>query len=134
MANGHGGARKGAGRPKGSKGKKTKIDDFVADVTETMVPGAAKEMLPDHAITPLQYLLYLVNTKGAPRKLRFEAAKAAAPYLHPRLSHAEVIQDITGELKTTVINAQPEMSADEWQQKHAPKTSSGDRKPAPKPH
>lgn len=65
-----GGARPGSGRKKGGANKKTRE---VAD-------AAAKA-----GVTPLEYLLSVMRS-GATDVLRFEAAKAAAPYIHPRLS------------------------------------------------
>ena len=80
----HGGARKGAGRKPGSATAKTrKIADKAAC----------------DGITPLEYMLQImrmeeVETKDvrdmlAQRAMRFEAAKAAAPYIHPRLAAIE---------------------------------------------
>lgn len=80
---GHGGARKGAGRKKGSATKRTRE---IAD-------KAAEE-----GITPLEYMLQIMRGEEvsedekvqiAREALRFEAAKAAAPYMHPRLAAVE---------------------------------------------
>jgi hypothetical protein len=83
-SNGRGGARKGAGRKAGSATKRTRE---IAD-------KAAGE-----GITPLEYMLEVMRTEPGdnlePRELaiaqtlRFEAAKAAAPYMHPRLAAIE---------------------------------------------
>lgn len=80
----HGGARKGAGRKPGSATAKTRE---IAD-------KAASE-----GITPLEYMLQIMRTEEtatedvreilAQRAMRFEAAKAAAPYIHPRLAAIE---------------------------------------------
>jgi hypothetical protein len=40
-------------------------------------------------LTPLDYLLSVLRDPGRPEKERFEAAKAAAPYLHARLSSVD---------------------------------------------
>lgn len=79
-----GGARKGAGRKAGSATKKTRE---IAD--RAMADG----------ITPLEYMLQVMRTEPdalmEPREamaavvMRFEAAKAAAPYIHPRLAAIE---------------------------------------------
>jgi hypothetical protein len=80
-----GGSRPGAGRKAGSATKKTReIADKAAD----------------EGLTPLEFMLQVMRTepKGdiGPREmlqactLRFEAAKAAAPYMHPRLAAVEV--------------------------------------------
>ena len=75
----HGGARKGAGRKLGSATKRTRE---VAD-------RAAAE-----GITPLEYMLAVMREdsthedariQAGREAMKFEAAKAAAPYIHPRL-------------------------------------------------
>lgn len=66
--NGHGGRRPGAGRPKGSKSE----------------PVA--EWLTNDGLSPLETLLTIMRNPEAPLKLRFLAAKEAAPYCHPKLS------------------------------------------------
>ena len=79
-----GGARPNAGRKKGAATKRTRE---IAD-------RAAEE-----GITPLEYMLQVMRTEPSPDldergyiqaiTLRFEAAKAAAPYIHPRLTAIE---------------------------------------------
>jgi hypothetical protein len=80
---GRGGSRKGAGRPKGAATKRTRE---IAD-------RAAAE-----GITPLEYMLEVMRAPSehddpkvqiAREAMRFEAAKAAAPYMHPRLAAVE---------------------------------------------
>lgn len=83
-SNGRGGARPGAGRKKGAATQKTReIADREAQ----------------NGLTPLEYMLQVMRTEPSadlePREmlnavsLRFEAAKAAAPYMHPRLAAVE---------------------------------------------
>lgn len=67
----HGGARAGAGRKKGSATQKTRE---IAD-------RAANE-----GLTPLEYMLKIMRDEGADEARRLDAAKSAAPYVHPRLS------------------------------------------------
>lgn len=80
-----GGKREGAGRKKGSPNKRTA--ETVAKVSAT-------------GITPLDFMLNVMR-KPYPRSataaqklahdaIRFEAAKAAAPYVHAKLSSVEV--------------------------------------------
>ena len=71
----HGGARKGAGRPKGAATKRTRE---IADQAAT------------EGLTPLEYLLSVMRNDSAAEAARLDAAKAAAPYVHPRLSTVEV--------------------------------------------
>jgi hypothetical protein len=62
--------RKTGGRQKGTKNKKTR----------KLEAATAKD-----GITPLDYLLSVMRDGEAQRHERTDAAKAAAPYLHPRL-------------------------------------------------
>jgi hypothetical protein len=49
-------------------------------------------------ISPLDYMLAILRTEELPRDVRFEAAKAAAPYVHARLSSTDTTAqvDISG--------------------------------------
>ena len=81
---GRGGARPGAGRKPGSATKRTR---------------EIAERAADEGITPLEYMLAVMRSDPPPdlagpafvaaMNLRFEAAKAAAPYMHPRLASVE---------------------------------------------
>jgi hypothetical protein len=62
------------GRPKGARNKRTRI---LLEAAE-----AGGEM-------PLDFLLRLMRDPRAPTTRRLEAAKAAAPFAHPRLSPVE---------------------------------------------
>lgn len=96
-SNGRGGARKGAGRKPGSATKRTRE---IAD-------KAAGD-----GITPLEYMLQVMRNDPpegleGPQmlsaiSLRFEAAKAAAPYIHPKLSAVEVSGDGGGPVLTEI--------------------------------
>jgi hypothetical protein len=83
ISNGRGGARKGAGRKLGSATKRTRE-----------IANSAAEA----GITPLEYMLLVMRRDSdhedpkvqvAREAMRFEAAKAAAPYIHPRLASVE---------------------------------------------
>jgi len=71
---GYGGKRHGAGRPRGSRNRRTR--ETVAAVEQGM--------------TPLEYLTSVYRDESIDISYRLEAAKAAAPYVHPRLSQVEV--------------------------------------------
>ena len=60
-----GGARPGAGRPK-------------KDKTEELTIATSGEQ------TPLEFLLAVMNDNGVADRLRLEAAKTAAQYVHPK--------------------------------------------------
>lgn len=69
-----GGARKGAGRPKGRCSDKT---------------AARLEAIAASGITPLDYLLNLMRDEKRDLPIRLDAAKSAAPYVHPKLANIE---------------------------------------------
>jgi hypothetical protein len=69
MANG--GRRPGAGRPKGSVNK---------------IDAAARAQAAAGGITPLEYMLAVLRDVTKDSETRMDAAKAAAPYIHSRLT------------------------------------------------
>lgn len=69
-----GGARTGAGRKAGSASTKTRE-----------IANQAAEA----GITPLEFMLSVMRDATAERGERLDMAKAAAPYIHPRLSSIE---------------------------------------------
>lgn len=71
-SNGRGGRRPGAGRKKGSATLKTR--------------QKANEILEDGGITPLDYMLSVLRNEELSAEERMDAAKSAAPYVHPRLA------------------------------------------------
>ena len=73
-----GGKRPGAGRKAGVSDK-AKI--------------AAK--IAESGLSPLDYLLSIVRDEGLDQPARVDAAKAAAPYVHPRLASIEQKGDLT---------------------------------------
>ena len=79
------GERRG-GRKKGTANKRTReiADKAVAE-----------------GITPLEYLLSVVRDEGEERAVRIDAAKAAAPFIHPRLANETVKH--TGSVEITKI-------------------------------
>lgn len=66
-----GGKREGAGRKKGSKGKRS----------SKVAKEAAKR-----GITPLEYMLRVMRNSKADTARRDDMAKAAAPFIHPRIN------------------------------------------------
>jgi methanogenic corrinoid protein MtbC1 len=85
-----GGRRQGAGRKPGSLSKKTR---------------EIAEKASEEGITPLEYMLGVMRDATADTALRFEAAKAAAPYIHPRLASIEQKTEVN--LTQKVISAEP---------------------------
>ena len=78
----HGGARKNAGRKKGTESYDTKIR---REATREAVEEARAE-----GITPLEYMLKVMRDENADDKRRDAMAAAAASYMHPRLSNTTV--------------------------------------------
>ncbi len=66
------------GRKRGSKNKATVAKEHAAKT------GANKDL------TPLAHMLKLMRDPKQPQAVRMEMAKAAAPYLHPRLQSTTV--------------------------------------------
>ena len=69
-----GGKREGAGRPAGTPNKATQ---------ETQAAVAAS------GLTPLEYMLGVINDPSADESRRDRMAQAAAPYVHPKAEAAE---------------------------------------------
>lgn len=84
----NGGRRPGAGRPRGSRNRRTiALSQATAKAQQAARTGE----------TPLDFLLRVMrNTKNA-MHIRIDAAKAAAPYIHSRLSSVELNQKPKGE-------------------------------------
>lgn len=87
------------GRPKGVPNKAT-----AAKAAEIAASG----------LTPLDYMLGILRNENLPTDARFEAAKAAAPYVHPRLATTE----LKGELVMNDVSADPETPEAEWSAQH----------------
>lgn len=82
-----GGARPGAGRKKGTCNAKTR------DIANKAI---------ESGITPLEYLLQVMRDEQEDKKDRLDAAKSAAPYIHPRLSAVEVTGDEDNPVRTVM--------------------------------
>lgn len=85
MKNNHGGKRPGAGRPKGAANK--------ASIERQAKVAATGD-------TPLDYMLKVMRDEMADEKRRDEMAKAAAPYVHPKLSSVDA--KVEGDVGLTV--------------------------------
>lgn len=100
-----GGARPGAGRPKGVANKAT-----LARAAEIAATGE----------TPLEYMLRVMRDPGVDHGRRDEMAKAASPYVHARLAAVEH----TGRVEHNYVARLPAPVADmtEWQKRYTPPT------------
>lgn len=66
--------KKTGGRKKGTPNKAT---------------AAKAAEIAESGLTPLDYMLGIMRDEEKPADMRFEAAKAAAPYVHPKLAAVE---------------------------------------------
>lgn len=73
-----GGKRPGAGRPKGVKNRKT--EERLEHLKQLAAAG----------ITPLEYMLSVMRDPEQLADARLDAAKSAAPYVHPRLAQTDI--------------------------------------------
>jgi hypothetical protein len=94
----HGGKRSGAGRPRGAPNKAN---------AERQAAIAAS------GLAPLDYLLSVLRDESADPHERMEAAKSAAPYVHPRLASIEHAGKDGSpielkEIKIRLVKAQPD--------------------------
>ena len=84
----NGGRRAGAGRPRGSRNRRTiALSQATAEAQQAARTGE----------TPLDFLLRVMRTTKNAMHIRIDAAKAAAPYMHARLSSVELKQNHGGE-------------------------------------
>lgn len=70
-----GGKRPGSGRPPGARNKRS-IEQ------EAQIRESGK--------TPLEYLVSIYQDEEQPERMRLEAARSAAPYVHPKLSAVDM--------------------------------------------
>lgn len=76
-----GGKREGAGRPMGAPNKAT-VEREAA--------------IAESGLTPLEYMLSVLRDETQEAASRMEAAKAAAPYVHPRLNSTDLRAQVGG--------------------------------------
>lgn len=94
----HGGARKGAGRPKGVKTK-----TFYGEPTRSSV-RAAKE-LERAGKTPLGYIVGVMRDEEVYDAIKFMAAKEALPYMHPKLANVTHSGDAENPVSYQIITS-----------------------------
>ena len=96
----HGGKREGAGRPPGSLNKRSLA---AIEAVAARYPGW----------TPLLHFAVVANDESMPAELRLDAAKAAAPYIHPRPKPTEHDPEALVELEKRVAEARARAVAKE---------------------
>ena len=100
MANGRGGARPGAGRPKGSKNR-------------WMV--ALADQFLDDGNCPASALVRIARRaeKNGDDHLAVDAWKAVLPYIHPKPKPVEIYPDYRVELEQRIAEAKSKVSGDD---------------------
>ena len=88
----NGGSRPGAGRPKGGANK---IND------------EARKAALEGGISPLEYLLSVLRDEDEQRNVRIDAAKAAAPYIHARLSNVDMNAKVDAKAAVNILTGVP---------------------------
>lgn len=79
---------KTGGRQKGSRNKRTEAQAVAIETS---------------GLTPLDYMLTVLRDPKAEDDLRMEAARSAAPYVHPKLANIEVSGKDGGPLEVKVV-------------------------------
>lgn len=57
--------------------------------TPNKATAAKAEEIAASGVTPLEYMLKIMRDEASDPLMRFEAAKSAAPYVHPKLAAIE---------------------------------------------
>ena len=91
----HGGARPGAGRRKGSA---------------NIINAEARKKALQNGETPLEYLLGVMRNPKTSAARRLDAAKAAAPYVHARLSAMTMKNDGDEPFKVELSDARSSLA------------------------
>jgi hypothetical protein len=92
QSNNHGGKRPGAGRPSGSLNKRS---------LEAIEAVASR--YPNWS--PLLHFASVANDETLPPELRLDAAKAAAPFMHPRPKQIDLDPNAVVELERRTAEA-----------------------------
>jgi hypothetical protein len=79
----------------------------------------AADLMAACGLTPLGYFQGLLEGTMAFDEVKFEAAKAAAPFVHARLANIESRTEVLHRFVARVPNK--EVSPETWQQQNAPK-------------
>jgi len=95
------------GGPRANAGRKSKSREILIERSRDAALNAK--------VTPLEYMLEILQDVQNPQKIRFDAAIAAAPYVHPRLTNSTVTTTIkrsVDELTTAELIAALQQDAD----------------------
>lgn len=68
--------------------------------TPNKATAAKAAEIADSGLTPLDYMLGLLRDERQMPDVRLDAAKAAAPYVHPKLANVQIAGDPENPLQT----------------------------------
>jgi hypothetical protein len=105
-----GGRQPGAGRPPGSKSRTTIERELMAAKGLAAVARKSGRM-------PLDVILAKMDGDATISEAQFQAAVAAAPYIHPRLASTDTT--VKSDNVHRVVSDKP-ITVDEWTATHAP--------------
>jgi hypothetical protein len=91
-----GGRREGAGRKPGSVAR---------------IDYEARQKAHASGLTPLDYLLSVMRDESEGKRERLDAAKAAAPYCHARLTSTELSGPDKGPIETKEVSEEARLEA-----------------------
>lgn len=84
--------KKTGGRQKGSRNKRTEEQSAAIESS---------------GLTPLDYMLTVLRDAAQDDEVRLDAAKAAAPYVHPKLANIELTGKDKGPLEVKIVRYTP---------------------------
>jgi hypothetical protein len=85
----------GIGSPKGVK------QGGRAKGTGNKATAAKAKAIEESGLTPLQYMINVMRKESGDPNIRLDAAKAAAPYVHPKLATTDI--NLKGKLVITEL-------------------------------
>lgn len=97
----HGGSRQGAGRKPGAA---TKLNE------------EARKQAAEGGLMPLDYMLSILRDESLAPDARMDAAKAAAPYVHAKLSSVDNTGEVVRQFVARIPHKAP--TTDQWLQQH----------------
>lgn len=74
--------------------------------TPNRATAARQQAVADSGMTPLDYLLSVMRDTSQDVTVRLNAARSAAPYVHPKLATVEVRAEVTSAENTGVSRVQ----------------------------
>lgn len=89
--------QKTGGRTKGTPNKATKVRE---------------ELIASSGLSPLEYMLTTLRDESQPVNIRLDAAKAAAQYVHPKLSAVTLSGDPENPVEQRVTHVDEKQVAD----------------------